>query len=452
MTDRTRGTLAKVPVWVWLAILVITDLVLALAVRVPSLLGAVSGGEIPQRLWALDVLMLTFVPVVILAAVRLTRLRRDEKLLVNRSSGEAQTMNRTSREWLWAVDGRGVITFSSPMCERLTGYKPHELTGSPISIVLDPADLAAIRRPREQTNNPGGFERVTVVCRHRDGSRVLLEASGQSILDEHNAPAGFEGMARAADVGGPGGQDAANFRKKLADVIAPNGLVTAFQPLWCLHTGALLGVEALSRFPAARETSPEAWFLQASAAGMGVELELLALTAALQAAAAVPDEIVVAVNLSPAACLDPRIRQTLLRGPLPPARLMLEITEREEVSDYAALESALAPLRAAGMQLAVDDAGAGFASLRHVLRLRPDIIKLDRSIVRNIEREKTHRALGAAMVGFAAEIGASVLAEGVETADELTAVKELGMDAVQGYHLGRPSTVPGDWRAWALPK
>jgi EAL domain-containing protein (putative c-di-GMP-specific phosphodiesterase class I) len=133
---------------------------------------------------------------------------------------------------------------------------------------------------------------------------------------------------------------------------------------------------------------------------------------------------------------------------VPPRRIVLEVTERQEVGDYAPLAAALAPLRRAGLRIAVDDAGAGFASMRHILQLKPDLIKLDREIIAGIDGDPAQRALGAAMVGFACEIGAVLVAEGIETEAELAAVTKLGMTAAQGYLLGRPSLRPEDWVSW----
>lgn len=109
----------------------------------------------------------------------------------------------------------------------------------------------------------------------------------------------------------------------------------------------------------------------------------------------------------------------------------------------------LAPLRAQGLSIAVDDAGSGFASMRHVLHIRPDIIKLDRSHIAGIDDDEGQHALGAAMVEFARQIGASLIAEGIETPEELAAVAALGMTAGQGYLIGRPSIEPKDWARWS---
>ena len=119
--------------------------------------------------------------------------------------------------------------------------------------------------------------------------------------------------------------------------------------------------------------------------------------------------------------------------------LVLEITEHEEIRDYSSVAKVLAPLRERGLRLAVDDAGAGYASLRHILQLRPDIIKLDRSLIQNLDQDDTEFFLATALASFARSTGAEIIAEGVETEGELQALKELDVDLAQGYLLARPA-------------
>lgn len=126
----------------------------------------------------------------------------------------------------------------------------------------------------------------------------------------------------------------------------------------------------------------------------------------------------------------------------PLARLLLEVTEHSSIGDYGLLSEALAQLRKAGLRLAVDDAGSGYASFRHILKLRPDIIKLDQSLIRGIDHDPGSRALAAALITFARETGSCVIAEGVETEDELAALRVLGVGTAQGYLLGRPGSLP----------
>jgi len=128
--------------------------------------------------------------------------------------------------------------------------------------------------------------------------------------------------------------------------------------------------------------------------------------------------------------------------------VVLEVTEHVGVENYEQLSAARQRLRAAGVRLAVDDAGAGYASFRHIVRLGPDVIKLDRGIISGIDAEPAQCALAGALVGYAHDVGALVVAEGVETAEELSTLSDLGVDAVQGYLLGRPTEDPEVWSGW----
>ena len=128
---------------------------------------------------------------------------------------------------------------------------------------------------------------------------------------------------------------------------------------------------------------------------------------------------------------------------------MLEITEHESVSDYEPLTNTLGFARSRGLRLAVDDAGSGYASFRHILTLRPDYIKLDRDLTAGIDTDAARRALASAVVMFALELDAQVTAEGVETEGELDTLCSLSVDAAQGYYLARPSTDPVEWARWA---
>jgi EAL domain-containing protein (putative c-di-GMP-specific phosphodiesterase class I) len=165
-------------------------------------------------------------------------------------------------------------------------------------------------------------------------------------------------------------------------------------------------------------------------------LELHALRLALDALPSIPPEIRLNVNASPDLVLTEHLGRALEGAPL--GRLVLEITEHAAIEDYGPLNRALGPLRARGLGLAVDDAGAGYASFRHVLNLKPDFIKLDVSLTRSIDSDPARAALAGALIAFARETGGKIVAEGVETASELRALEALKVDKVQGYFLGKP--------------
>ena len=126
---------------------------------------------------------------------------------------------------------------------------------------------------------------------------------------------------------------------------------------------------------------------------------------------------------------------------------MIEITEHTDVDNYEDLVRALQPLRQRGIKLAIDDAGAGYSSLRHILHLRPDYIKLDMDLIRHIDIDPARRALASALIGFARDTGSVIIAEGVETASEFATLQSLGVEQVQGYFLGRPMPLEGALRS-----
>jgi EAL domain-containing protein (putative c-di-GMP-specific phosphodiesterase class I) len=214
------------------------------------------------------------------------------------------------------------------------------------------------------------------------------------------------------------------------------------QPIVDLATAATVGYEALSRFTDVTGVArcPEDVFAQATELGLGVRLEQAAAVAALAVLPDLPPGSYLSVNFSPRALLEPATADLLLSGPTGQLtdRIVVEVTEHEEVRDYAALLAVLNRLRGHGIRLAIDDTGAGFASLQHVTRLAPDIIKLDSAFVRDIDRDLGRRAVARALIGCATETGAVLVAEGIETSAEADQLRALGAQLGQGYHLGRP--------------
>ena len=211
----------------------------------------------------------------------------------------------------------------------------------------------------------------------------------------------------------------------------------ALQPVVRLADGAVLGYEALSRFGGRVPT--DRWFRGANRCGLGGELERLTLQAALSLLPGLPDDVFLAVNVSPAALEDAPV-QALLHG-VDLTRVVVEVTEHEAVGDYSLTRKILADLRGLGARIAVDDTGAGFASLRHVLMLQPDIVKLDTSLSRAVHHDERQRKLVTALLTFAHEVGSVVLAEGIETEEQLDALRVLGVPLGQGWHLGVPTIV-----------
>jgi EAL domain-containing protein (putative c-di-GMP-specific phosphodiesterase class I)/CheY-like chemotaxis protein len=209
------------------------------------------------------------------------------------------------------------------------------------------------------------------------------------------------------------------------------------QPICALDGLETVGVEALARFDAPPKRGPDKWFAEATQVGMRTKLELLAAARALARLDELPPQAFLSVNVSPATVMSARFRK--LVAMVPPDRVVIEITEHAPVDDYDKLKAGLASVRELGVRLAIDDAGAGFASLRHILRLEPDFIKLDGTLVAGIEHDRSQQALAAGLISFAEKIGATIVAEGIETPEAVAALRELGVGYGQGYHLGRPA-------------
>jgi EAL domain-containing protein (putative c-di-GMP-specific phosphodiesterase class I) len=234
--------------------------------------------------------------------------------------------------------------------------------------------------------------------------------------------------------------DLADKRRRIGEVIENGDPAIVYQPIFRLHDYSLVASEALARFSAPPVRSPDKWFNEAEEVGLRTELERQAIANALRGYEKIwtSTSFDISVNSSP---------ETVIQGDLlelfkafPRDRIILEITEHERVEDYEALTAALTPLRALGIRIAIDDAGAGFASLRHILHIGPDIIKLDVSLTRDIDRDPRKKALAQAFVTFGHQIDSEIIAEGVETSEELAILRALGVDKAQGYLLGRPET------------
>lgn len=228
---------------------------------------------------------------------------------------------------------------------------------------------------------------------------------------------------------------------RIRSVLDDNGLSIVYQPIYDTVHHTLTGFEALSRFSFGNlKRTPDIWFGEANAVGLGKALEEKAVMLALEGLSQLPDSAYLSVNMSPDHVLNDGITE-LLRG-VPLDRIVLELTEHAEVEHYKELADQLRPLRERGLRVAIDDAGAGFASFRHILNLAPDRIKLDMSITRNIDSDKSRRALAAAFMRFAEETGSRLVAEGVETEAELDTLQGLGVVDIQGNLLGRPVPLP----------
>ena len=216
-------------------------------------------------------------------------------------------------------------------------------------------------------------------------------------------------------------------------------LVTmVLQPICDLDRRRPVGFEALARFALLPGRAPDVWFREAAEVGMLEELERCTVRAALDTLTALAHDVFLSINVSPSALLDPSLLDAMLTSGAA-ERLVVEITEHAPVEHYETLGRALDVLRTAGVRIAIDDAGAGFASLRHILRLRPDLIKIDGALTQHVDVDRDQRALASALIAFARETRTTIVAEGLETDAQVSVLQGLGVELGQGFRLGRPA-------------
>jgi len=221
------------------------------------------------------------------------------------------------------------------------------------------------------------------------------------------------------------------------------GLSVVFQPMVDLAMARVIGLEALVRFDSTRARPPTGWFEQAASLGLLTELELAAARAGLAHVKDLPGDAFLSLNLSPATATSSQFLHEI--AGLPGHRVVIEITEHARVEDYETLNQSIRRLRDEGVRLAIDDAGAGFASLQHIVRLSPDFIKLDITLTRGVDKDPVRRALATALISFAWEIGAAIIAEGIETEAEFNTLRGLGVPYGQGFYLGEPAPLPTEF-------
>jgi PAS domain S-box-containing protein len=354
----------------------------------------------------------------------------------------------TSHEWLWQTTPEFVSTYCSPASAEIIGRTPGQIVGRSLFDFMHGDDVAGARAVLEAARRDGtGWTDVETRWLHTDGRLVTLQGSAVPMLDSTGRVVGFRGTRRLAPPEAVAARRRAELTERIRRLLEHQGLKIALQPIVDLTTGRWTGVEALSRFPDRR--APDVWFAEACEAGLTVELEQLAIRQALSTLGHLPDDIRLSVNASPEVILDAGFADALSAPGVALDRITVEITEHAPVTRYDDIHAVLAPLRERGLQLAVDDTGAGYASFHHVLRLRPDVIKLDRSLLMSINTDPARRAFVTAIVLLALELHASVTAEGVENLDELVTLATLGVDHAQGYLLARPETDRAVWQSWA---
>lgn len=231
----------------------------------------------------------------------------------------------------------------------------------------------------------------------------------------------------------------ADWTDALARVLTEPELIRpVFQPIVDLERGVACGYEMLARFVSPIKAAPPAWLEQAARRGLADRLEAMLVEIGLEAMSWIPDNCFLTINVSPGALGSDDVAQ-LLASRTSLEGLVVEVTEQAVVDDYTQLEYVLRSLRAAGAAIAVDDAGAGYASLHHIVALRPQFVKLDRSLVADLDRDEAKLAVIEALGTFSSRIDAWMVAEGIERAEEMAALQRLRVPLAQGYWLGMPA-------------
>ncbi len=280
-------------------------------------------------------------------------------------------------------------------------------------------------------------------------ARVTTTLLAAGAADGPQTP-GLQSARFVAEVMRPGLVDDIIGHRRIREILSTTKMDMVLQTIADLTTGEIVFVEALTRFVTTPARSPDLWFAEAHRVGLGLQLELAAVHNAVALLDHIPEQVGLCINLGPVA-----LRSAGLLDLIPDhqrQRVVFEITEHEAV-DPIALSGPVNQLREAGIRIAIDDTGSGYASLSTLLRIKPDIIKLDRDLVRGVDHDPVRRALARALVHFTKEDSvATVIAEGIETEAEAATLVALGVPLGQGYFLGRPAPVGQlDWaRTWHM--
>ncbi|MDR6318276.1 sensor domain-containing phosphodiesterase [Actinoplanes couchii] len=440
-TDVTRRALSSA-----IVVLSVSSLV-SLAYYLWDWADVILGDDTPEFDEWLALAGVLWLIVVAVTLRRLIKVHRDLAEAAQTATEAYHDAASSAQGWVWRVDPNHLYLYSNPAVEEMLGYRPGEIIGQGVfDLFFLPEDHAMIRADVDNSRMNNGWQNRQARMRHRDGSIRYVRSSATAVHDRNGKLVAYQGstaditaevtarMAAEAEAA-----DQAETRDRILRALRdPDALQILFQPIYDLHTGQIAGCEALSRFAGTPYRTPDVWFAEAWQTGLGIDLELHAIDAAVRQITLLPPAAYLSVNAAPQTILDHRFAAKLAALGPAAARIVVEVTEHAAVADYDTLALAVQNLRATGVRFAVDDTGAGYASMQHVLRLRPDVIKLDRGIVAGIDQDVARQALAMAMVTFAASLGMSVVGEGIETAEELAALQEAGVRNGQGYYLGRP--------------
>src|ERR1700680_926087 len=316
------------------------------------------------------------------------------------------------------------------------GYRDEELLRVPFVEFVHPDDREATIAETAKLGR--GLKTINLRNRYRckDGRYKWLAWSATPVLDNGTIYAAARDITNEVEAEEAGRHVVHEQRARVLEAMGGDGVVPVFQPILSIPGLQVIGFEALSRFHIPPMRPPDQWFSDASAAGLRTRLELHAIRRAMEQVCNLPEDTFLSINASPATLLSEDFADAVTG--LDGARLVVEVTEHATVEVYEPLQGAIDRLRRRGVRLAIDDAGAGFSSLKHIVRLVPQFIKLDLFLVRDINVDPVKRAVVAGMVGVATQIGGRVIGEGVETEEELRVLVDLGVHCAQGFYLALP--------------
>ncbi|MBG1231104.1 sensor domain-containing phosphodiesterase [Aestuariivirga litoralis] len=346
-----------------------------------------------------------------------------------------------------AGDGAVKVGSTTPLAE---GYCKHVVEGTLPQLIPNTADVPAAMALPETLKVPIGSH-LSVPIRLSNGAvfgtfcSFSYEAKpglSQRDLDLLQTFAEVVGRQIDEEIGANDETETrrARIRADLRKALVSGDPRIVYQPICNLADGKVNSVEALARFSSKTLQAPGVWYAEATEVGAVETLELLAVKRAIKGAKDLPGNLAIGINASAATILSAGFADAL--DDFNKSRIILELTERGGIDDYPGLMAALAPLRAKGMRIAIDDIGLGYSSLQHLLDARPDIIKFDNSITQDIENDRARQALVAAMVTFAQHANAAIVAEGIETAAQLQVLRKLGVQLGQGYYFS--AAVPAE--------
>jgi PAS domain S-box-containing protein len=334
----------------------------------------------------------------------------------------------------------GTYRYVSAASKDLLGYEPRELIGTSAYDLFHPDDAGKVAVAHRSTLEGAPFT-VAYRLRRKDNEYVWVETTTRVIADEESGEA-VEIVCSTRLLGDRrvverlSSEDHRDSLDRVQAVLDKERIDPVYQPILDLETGQVIALEALSRFPADPQRGPDRWFAEAWDVGLGIPLELLAVRIAATALPRLPDDVSLCVNASPPTVFSGRFLSCFGDSA---DRITVELTEHLNVDDYEGFTSRLRPLREAGGRVAIDDFGAGYASLRHIIKVHPEWIKLDITLTERVDENPLVHALARALVTFADEVGVRVIAEGIETEEELEALIDAGFRYGQGFYFGLPA-------------